>query len=128
VKSSKTSSTSKLEGNINGKSFVPPVVDQRDCNSCYAVAGVNMLSARYRILKNNPDREEFSLNFPLYCSDLNQGCTGGFASLISMWSKDVGLIPKSCAGDYFTNHSESCQSLMKNLKKDQFEGMKEPRT
>ena len=69
------------------------------------VSGIHMLSARYRIHKKDPKIEGFSINFPLYCSDLNQGCNGGFPSLISMWSSHVGLVPKSCTGEYLNSHS-----------------------
>ena len=98
--------------NCNGTDWLEPVLDQADCGSCYAVSSVHMLSARFRILKNNPKLEGLSINFPLYCSDLNQGCNGGYPSLVSMWSGHVGLLPKSCGGKYFTSSTATCKSLM----------------
>jgi len=99
--------------NHEGKAWIEPNLDQQDCGSCYAVAGIHMLSSRYKVLKGDPKAEGFSINFPLYCADLNQGCNGGFPSLVSMWSKHVGLVPKKCTGAYYTSSTDSCQDMLK---------------
>jgi len=93
-------------GNVNGVTYLDPVLDQGECGSCYAVATTRMLSARHRIRLRNPMAEAFSINFPLHCAEYNQGCNGGYAFLISKWSQDVGLVPERC-GHY--NGSGSCQ-------------------
>jgi len=80
-----------------GRNFIEPVMDQSDCGSCYMVATLRMLSARHKIAINNSNAEPFSINFPLHCSEYNQGCKGGYAFLASKWSEDVGLLPESCA-------------------------------
>jgi cathepsin C len=85
--------------NKDGKDWLDPVVDQADCGSCYVVSTMNMLNARHRIkLGDNYDRERdlMSTSFPLYCSEYNQGCEGGFSNLVSRWSQDVGLVPARC--------------------------------
>lgn len=56
-----------------------------------------MLAARYRIQHQNPSFDGFSFNFPLFCSEYNQGCNGGYAFLASRWAQDVGLVPKNCS-------------------------------
>jgi len=56
---------------------------------------MRMLSARHR--KNTGSKVPFSISFPLYCSEFNQGCEGGFSNLVSRWSQDVGLVPATCA-------------------------------
>lgn len=38
-----------------------------------------------------------------------------------MWSQHVGLVPKSCTGEYFTSDSEGCQDLVHKVGKAQFE-------
>lgn len=107
--------------NVNGTSFIEPVLDQQDCGSCYAVSSVHMLTGRYRVHKKNPDIEGFSVNFPLYCSDLNQGCNGGYPSLVSLWSKHVGLIPKKCTNDYYTSSVATCKStITSHVEEDKF--------
>jgi cathepsin C len=108
--------------NVNGTSWIEPVLDQQDCGSCYAVSSVHMLTSRFRIFKNDPKAEGFSVNFPLYCSDLNQGCSGGYPSLVSMWSGDVGLVPKQCTGRYYTSSTATCKdTLQKHVAQADFE-------
>mmetsp|Transcript_32565 Transcript_32565/g.93387 ORF Transcript_32565/g.93387 Transcript_32565/m.93387 type:complete len:522 (+) Transcript_32565:91-1656(+) len=91
--------------NVAGVNYLDAVLDQGDCGSCYAVATTHMLSARHRIQQNDPNAEAFSINFPLFCSEYNQGCGGGYAFLMARWAQDVGLVPKSC-GVY--NGSGTC--------------------
>jgi cathepsin C len=87
-----------------------PVMDQGDCGSCYVVSSVRMLSARHRI--KTGEKEPFSISFPLFCSEYNQGCSGGYGVLVARWSQDVGLVPASC-GQYTTqgqcaNYEKQC--------------------
>merc|ERR1719502_159996 len=82
---------------VEGRSFLEPVMDQGDCGSCYVVSTMRMLSSRNKIRLSEPDALPFSISFPLYCSEYNQGCDGGYAFLPSKWSEDVGLIPATCA-------------------------------
>mmetsp|Transcript_17584 Transcript_17584/g.31743 ORF Transcript_17584/g.31743 Transcript_17584/m.31743 type:complete len:548 (+) Transcript_17584:83-1726(+) len=81
----------------DGKNWLTPVVTQGDCGSCYTISTVHMLTARHRIQKGDPEATSFSVSFPLYCSEYNQGCDGGYGFLQSKWSEDVGLVPESCA-------------------------------
>mmetsp|Transcript_9130 Transcript_9130/g.24746 ORF Transcript_9130/g.24746 Transcript_9130/m.24746 type:complete len:518 (-) Transcript_9130:447-2000(-) len=85
--------------NVDGHNYLDSVLDQGECGSCYAVATTRMLSARHRFRRRDPTLEAFSINFPLYCSEYNQGCNGGYAFLMARWSQDVGLVPQSC-GNY----------------------------
>lgn len=78
------------------KEYLPPVMDQADCGSCYMVSTIRMLTVRHRIATNNSQAEPFSIAFPLHCSEYNQGCKGGYGFLASKWSEDVGLLPESC--------------------------------
>merc|ERR1719421_213138 len=73
----------------NGQNFLEPVMDQVDCGSCYVVSTMRMLSARNKIRLQEPDALPFSISFPLYCSEYNQGCDGGYAFLTSKWSEGV---------------------------------------
>jgi cathepsin C len=83
--------------NKDGQNFLDSVITQGDCGSCYTISTVRMLSARNKIRQNNPNAASFSISFPLYCSEYNQGCDGGYGFLQSKWSEDVGLIPETCA-------------------------------
>lgn len=84
-------------GNKDGQNFLDRVITQGDCGSCYGIATIRMLSARNRVRSGNPSEAPFSINFPLYCSEYNQGCDGGYGFLQTKWSEDVGLVPETCA-------------------------------
>merc|ERR1740115_420850 len=90
-----------------GKNWLTPVVTQGDCGSCYTISTVHMLTARNRIHSGSTDEPSFSVSFPLYCSEYNQGCDGGYGFLQSKWTEDVGLIPESCAP--FSTGGDSCK-------------------
>eukprot|EP00397_Hematodinium_sp_SG-2012_P032498 GEMP01034605.1.p1 GENE.GEMP01034605.1~~GEMP01034605.1.p1 ORF type:complete len:542 (+),score=115.48 GEMP01034605.1:429-2054(+) len=77
--------------------FLEPVMDQADCGSCYIVSTMRMLSARHKVAINDTKADPWSIAFPLYCSEYNQGCKGGYAFLASKWAHDVGLVPSKCA-------------------------------
>merc|ERR1719222_780550 len=81
----------------DGRNWLEPVVTQGDCDSCYTISTVHMLTARNRIRRDDASSPPFSVAFPLYCSEYNQGCDGGYGFLQSKWSEDVGLVPESCA-------------------------------
>lgn len=81
---------------VNGQDFLEPVMDQADCGSCYAASSMRMLTARHKINLNDTDAIPWSINFPLFCSEFNQGCKGGYGILVARWSQDVGLIPATC--------------------------------
>jgi cathepsin C len=82
--------------NANGRDFLEPVMDQADCGSCYAASSMRMLSTRHKIRVNNTEAMPWSINLPLFCSEYNQGCKGGYGLLTAKWSRDVGLLPATC--------------------------------
>lgn len=92
--------------NMNGRSFLDPVVDQKECSSSHTVSTIRMLNARHRIKSNDSSLAPFSVTFPLFCTEYNQGCNGGEAFLAAKWSTDVGLVPEGC--DMY-NPWESCE-------------------
>lgn len=95
--------------NVSGRNYLDAVIDQGTCGSCYMVATTHMLAARYRIKYRDPDFEGFSFNFPLFCSEYNQGCEGGYAFLAARWASDVGLVPKNCSDEDPQGLKNSCE-------------------
>mmetsp|Transcript_175374 Transcript_175374/g.562579 ORF Transcript_175374/g.562579 Transcript_175374/m.562579 type:complete len:584 (-) Transcript_175374:195-1946(-) len=93
----------------DGHNWLTPVVNQGDCGSCYTISTVHMLTSRHRIKTQDPSRPQFSVSFPLYCSEYNQGCDGGYGFLQSKWSEDVGLVPESCSR--FDTGGGTCHAL-----------------
>lgn len=91
----------------DGVNWLDPVVTQGDCGSCYTISTVHMLTARNRIRAGSASEPSFSVSFPLYCSEYNQGCDGGYGFLQTKWSEDIGLVPESCAP--FSQGGGSCQ-------------------
>jgi cathepsin C len=91
----------------DGHNWLSPVVTQGDCGSCYTISTVHMLQARNKIRSGNPHGPKFSVSFPLYCSEYNQGCDGGYGFLQSKWNEDVGLVPEHCAP--FSQGGGSCK-------------------
>ncbi|KAF4675177.1 hypothetical protein FOL47_008184 [Perkinsus chesapeaki] len=83
--------------NMSGVNYLEPIIDQGSCGSCYTVATMRMLSARHKIKTRDLTAVPWSISFPLYCAEYNQGCDGGYAFLASKWSSDVGLLPATCA-------------------------------
>jgi len=81
----------------DGKNYLDPVMDQGACGSCYVVAMTRMLTARHKIATKDPEAVPFSINYPLFCSEYNQGCNGGYGFLVAKWSEDVGMVPATCA-------------------------------
>eukprot|EP00929_Paragymnodinium_shiwhaense_P000517 TRINITY_DN10075_c0_g1_i1.p1 TRINITY_DN10075_c0_g1~~TRINITY_DN10075_c0_g1_i1.p1 ORF type:complete len:633 (+),score=164.68 TRINITY_DN10075_c0_g1_i1:86-1984(+) len=101
--------------NATGRNFLEEVMDQGDCGSCYATASMRMLTARHKIRENNTEAVPWSINFPLFCSEYNQGCKGGYGILTAKWSRDVGLLPATCMR-YNTRGSCSLECNLAELK------------
>lgn len=80
----------------SGKNYLEDVLDQGNCGSCYAVSSMRMLTARHKIKQDDVEAEPWSINFPLQCSEFNQGCDGGYGTLVAKFSSDVGLVPEKC--------------------------------
>jgi len=81
---------------VNGRSFLEPVMDQSECGSCYVASAMRMLTARHKINQNDTNALPWSISFPLQCSEYNQGCKGGYGILAAKWSQEVGLLPANC--------------------------------
>ena len=99
---------------VDGTDYTEPVMDQGDCGSCYDASSMRMLTARHKIAINDTTALPWSINFPLHCSEYNQGCKGGFGLLTAKWSGDVGLLPAT----YMRYNTAGSCKLECDLEKD----------
>lgn len=83
--------------NVSGINFVSPVRNQGVCGSCYAFSSMGMLEARLRVQTNNTLQVQLSPEDVISCSELSQGCDGGFPFLVAgKYSKEFGAVNESC--------------------------------
>jgi cathepsin C len=85
--------------------FVSAPREQGDCGSCYALATIEMMEARLRILTNKAFDSLLSPQYILSCSFYTEGCDGGYPVLVMKFIEEFGLVPESCFP-----YSESVQS------------------
>merc|ERR1711981_971610 len=88
-----------------------PVKNQGSCGSCYAFASMGMFEARARVQTNGAWQPLFSEQDVVSCTNLAQGCSGGFPYLISKYGQDFGIVEDECYGEYMsgtTRQDEDC--------------------
>jgi len=90
------------EGNI-----VTDVVSQGSCGSCYAIAMVDAITMRLRVLTKGQDQTLLSPQNVVSCSDYNQGCEGGYPYLVAKFAEDIGLVPDYC--EVYTAEDSACR-------------------
>jgi len=97
--------------NVGGKSFIGPVSNQGACGSCYSVAVSEMISARMRIVANDPTLPRTSPDRVLKCAMYAQGCAGGFPYLASKYLQDFGSVDEQAQP--YTDEDGSCPAGVK---------------
>lgn len=85
---------SELPKEYSAKEFINEPIQQKDCGSCYAIATMEMLSAR---LKKKGEDVFLSAQHALDCNYYNQGCDGGYGYLVNKFFSENELVPESCA-------------------------------
>jgi len=89
----RTSTSNKLPPidwrNVNGRSYVTPVIDQGDCGDCFAFASATVLE--YWLSKVSYDKTSVSSQFLMDCTSgsgrPNVGCDGGLMEYVFEFAK-----------------------------------------
>ena len=84
------------EWNWNEKlNYEPEVRAQGDCGSCYAISTVTMVDYRIKIkYRDNQDLQigPMSVQQVLDCNFYNQGCDGGYPSLVGKYLQQLFIV------------------------------------
>lgn len=102
--------------------FVPPVVDQGNCGSCYIKAATSMYTSRlmlrypelHRQLMHEGDR--VSSEQQSSCNYFEQGCDGGYPILVNRWGMEKDLVLSSCD----SQEAEPCSHTAASACQDRF--------
>jgi cathepsin C len=87
--------------------IVTDIISQGSCGSCYAIAMVDALTMRLRVLTKGSDRTVLSPQNVVSCSDYNQGCEGGYPFLVGKFGEDIGFVPQYC--EHYTAEDSACR-------------------
>lgn len=92
---------------VSDGAYIPDVLDQGHCGSCYAAASTDALTARARI-RARGKLNQFSLSTQsvVQCSGHNQGCDGGYPYLVGKFGKEIGFVPDECMR--YTARQDTC--------------------
>jgi cathepsin C len=84
--------------NINNVSYISDKPrEQGSCGSCYAVATVEMIESRLKLLTNNEFTDLLSIQYLIGCSFYTEGCSGGYPLLLGRFIKEFDLISERCS-------------------------------
>ncbi|CAL5983967.1 Dipeptidyl-peptidase_I [Hexamita inflata] len=99
--------------NVNGKSYIPKVVDQhwQLCGSCYICATLHMMMSRIMIKRNTPGvYPKLSIQQLVDCNFYSQGCLGGFPEHVGRFAENFGITTDEVYGAYQSGEGK-CKSV-----------------
>lgn len=83
-----------LPKEFNWKSLIQDSIRQGECGSCYTFATMEMAQAR--IKKKYNETVKLSVQYSLNCNYYNQGCEGGYPTLVSKFGSEFQFVDESC--------------------------------
>jgi len=101
-------SVDDLPKEFDWKSLIQESVKQSHCGSCYAFSTMEMAQAR---LKKKYDQDvKLSVQYSINCNYYNQGCEGGYPSLVTKFGSEFQFVEESCLNYTATNGkcSDAC--------------------
>lgn len=106
---------SDLPIEINFKSLIEKPIHQGECGSCYTVSTIKMYETRLK--KKLNETIQLSAQNVLNCNYFNQGCNGGYPTLVNRFAKEFSLISEECetykAKNYECNTNSNCKNKRK---------------
>ena len=105
-----------LPKELNWTSLIQPSGHQGNCGSCYVFSAMEMAQAR--IKKNYNETVKLSVQYSLNCNYFNQGCDGGYPTLVHKFGSEFEYIEENCLKYTAKNGkcSDSCDiSLLKKV-------------
>lgn len=78
--------------NRHGKDWITPIRNQGTCGSCWAFAAVGALEAYVNLYYNRLLNLDLSEQELVSCSNMNDGCNGGFSQYALNYIKSEGLM------------------------------------
>lgn len=94
--------------NRNGVSYDTEIRNQGSCGSCYAMASISALEARYRVASHLAFRPILSPQEVVSCSFYNQGCEGGYPFLVAKHGSEFGMVDAEC--NPYTARNSACKT------------------
>lgn len=83
---------------VDGKSYVPPPMDQEGCGSCFTFATLLAMMARVMVASDLQDplgqTTFLSTEHALDCNFYSQGCSGGFGEHVVRFAQQFGILTK----------------------------------
>lgn len=103
--------------NINGVSYIPDVLDQGKCGSCFTFGTVQAMNSRIMIATNLTDpvgtKTVLSTEHALDCNIYSQGCDGGFPEHVIRFAEVNGIMTDE---EYYTSYISGVDGVSQECK------------
>lgn len=103
--------------NVNGISYIPNVLDQGSCGSCFTFGAVQAMNSRVMIATNRTDpvgtKTILSTEHALDCNIYSQGCDGGFPEHVLRFAEINGIMTED---EYYTPYISGTDGVTRECK------------
>nr|AAK97078.1 encystation-specific protease [Giardia intestinalis] len=102
---------------VNGVSYIPGVLDQGACGSCFTFGAVQAMNSRIMIATNRTDpvgtKTILSTEHALDCNVYSQGCDGGFPEHVLRFAETNGIMTED---DYYIPYTSGTDGVTRECK------------
>ncbi|EET01473.1 Dipeptidyl-peptidase I precursor [Giardia duodenalis] len=103
--------------NIDGVSYIPAVMDQGGCGSCFTFGAIQAMNSRIMIATNRTDpvgtSTVLSTEHALDCNIYSQGCDGGFPEHVLRFAETSGVMTED---QYYIPYSSGQDGVTRECK------------